>query len=403
VEDRIFVLRLALYLVATLAATLAFATTAAADVEITFFPASESGRTLVTVTGNAVNDVVKLKQTGDKLEITRTGAGVTSGSPECTVITDGRSCDLPESVSIDLQAGDDTLTTENVNLQLAIAGGAGNDHLSGGNANDVLAGGDNADTLTGGGGVDEYFGEAGGDTINSRDGIAERISCGADNDVVDNDFIDIIAECERGTDNDGDGFSTAVDCNDLARNIFPGAPDPENGIDENCNGQDDRNLDRDGDGFPVPADCDDGNAAIRPNAPEVRGNVVDENCDRRAEPFAELPSLVSTSWKLGRSTTRLRKLVVRNAPAGARIAASCSGPGCTLQRTRRVTVRRNLAPVFLHRFFGRGRFRPGARVTVAVTATGAIGRTYTYRIKRGVLPLAEIVCKPPGTAKGRKC
>jgi hypothetical protein len=68
-----------------------------------------------------------------------------------------------------------------------------------------------------------------------------------------------------------------------------------------------------------------------------------------------------------------------------------------------VTVPRNLAPVSLKRFFGSANLRSGARVTVGVTAAGAIGRTYTYRIKLGQLPAASIVCRAPGEAKGRSC
>ena len=53
---------------------------------------------------------------------------------------------------------------------------------------------------------------------------------------------------------DLDGFSTAVDCNDNAFNIKPGAAEVfDNGIDENCDGRDNPNLDRDADGFPQPA------------------------------------------------------------------------------------------------------------------------------------------------------
>jgi RTX calcium-binding nonapeptide repeat (4 copies)/Putative metal-binding motif len=394
------------FLVALLAALL-LAPAAHGAIVVTYVPVDVRHDAEISLREDAAApaaDEVTITQNGLSYEIRRTGGGLTPApTAPCTGDVNAITCPLVPSISIDLGEGDDKLLTSGVTGPLAIAGGNGNDTLLGGAADDVLAGGAGNDTLNGGAGNDAYFGETGDDTITSRDGIPERIACGGGTDTVDNDFTDIIAECERGTDNDRDGFSTAVDCNDANASIFPGAPDPEDGIDQDCDGKDNRNLDRDGDGFPVPADCDDGNPAIRPNAAEVRGNGVDENCDRRAEPFATLPSLVSTSWRIGKRSSRLRKLVVRNATAGARVRVACHGPGCTLRKPKTVIVRRNLAPVFVQGFLGKATFRPGARLTVAVTATGAIGRTYTYRIKRGVLPIAAISCRAPGAKKGRAC
>lgn len=375
------------------------------DATVLFTPAGAANASEIRVTADDVADDITVTQTAANLVISRTGGGLANASdPPCTGAGGAVSCPLASAVSIDLAGGDDSLSANNVSTPLLVAGGAGNDALRGGAANDVLAGGEGNDSLTGFGGIDEYFGEGGNDGVEAKDGLSERIACGAGDDTASNDFTDIIAECERGVDGDGDGFSSAVDCNDAVAGIHPGAPDPvENGIDEDCDGQDDRNLDRDGDGFPVPADCNDNARSIRPGALEVRGNQIDENCDQRAQPFALLRSLVSTNWQVARSYTRLRVLVVRNAPARARVTAACSGPGCTLKRARRVTVRRNLAPVSLQRFFGSARLRPGARVTVAVTASGVVGRTYTYRVRRGELPSTSIVCRNPGQKKGRAC
>ena len=382
-----------------------FAPQALADTQVQFFPATNGAlASEVRITGDDNAEAVTIAQTasGLNISVTRTGGGAvtaTACTPGTPVI-----CPLAASISLNLAGGDDKLDASGVSVPVLAGGGLGNDVLTGGAGNDVLAGGAGNDSLDGGAGIDQYFGEGGDDVIEAHDGSAERISCGDGNDQADNDPVDIIAECERAPDNDRDGFSSAIDCNDRNAAIHPGAVDiPENGVDEDCTGSDARNLDRDADGFPVPSDCDDGNAAVHPGALEVRGNDVDENCDNVAQGFALLRSLVSTNWQFGRSFTRLRALVVRNAPAGARIAVGCSGGGCPFKGTKRVTVPRDLAPVSLKRFFGSAKLRKNARVTVGVTAAGVIGRTYTYRIKIGDLPAQSIICRAPNEAKGRTC
>ena len=289
---------------------------------LAWLPAAAPGATVDRDPDTGVITIVDDVATADDITVERTatldivaGAGLTHFSGECTVVAETVECPLGSSVAVDLGEEDDRFTAPDMPAPISVAGGPGNDEITTGLADDVLAGGPDDDILDGGAGTDDYFGETGDDVIRARDGRAERISCGADTDEANNDFVDIIAECERGIDGDADGFSSSVDCNDAVASISPGAAEVlDNGIDENCDGRDNPNLDRDADGFPQPGDCNDANPAVRPNVPEIRGNAVDENCDRRADPFAQLGAFVSNQWAIASRYTRLLSLVVRNAP-----------------------------------------------------------------------------------------
>src|SRR4051812_29617533 len=366
---------------------------------------------IVTVTDDlhgAVADDITISETATDHVVTMNTAGQLLFSSDASCAPPGTSqitCLRATSIAVDMKDLDDHVSAPSVTVPMSIAGGDGDDTLEGGRGPDVLSGGGGNDKLTGFGGIDDYFGGTGNDTIESTDGLAERVSCGGDADSVHNDFTDIIAECETGIDGDGDGFSSAVDCDDANPAIFPGAREIlGNGIDENCNGlADDVNLDVDGDGFPRPADCNDNDPKIRPNAVEIRGNKVDENCDRVASPWLRLPAVVSNRWAVGANFTLLRALILHNLPRGARVVFSCDGSSCPFRKTRRQTVG-STRPITLSRGLTSKRLRAGTKFRLAITASETIGRTYTYTIRNGALPSDETRCKAPGEkGSGRRC
>jgi hypothetical protein len=73
-----------------------------------------------------------------------------------------------------------------------------------------------------------------------------------------------------------------LDCNDFDRDVYPGATEVCNGIDDNCDDRVDEGFDADGDGVTIcaePKDCDDTDPFISPAMPELCKNFVDDDCD----------------------------------------------------------------------------------------------------------------------------
>ncbi len=93
-------------------------------------------------------------------------------------------------------------------------------------------------------------------------------------------------------DVDGDGFladapgclalAGEVDCDDADPAVFPGAAELCNGRDDDCDGSLDEALDQDGDGSDACQDCDDADPAVYPGAAELCDGL-DNDCDARSD------------------------------------------------------------------------------------------------------------------------
>jgi hypothetical protein len=163
-------------------------------------------------------------------------------------------------------------------------------------------------------------------------------------------------------------------------------------------------IDADGDGFTADRDCDDANPAIRPDAKEIRGNAVDENCDKVKAPFRKVAATASLSGLFGSGFIELKTLTVTSLVRGDVVRLRCKGRGCRSSLKASIKVKRKTRSLSLTGRVAGVRLRKGARLEVRISHRNRIARIFRFTIKRlGELPVKTERCLPPGAKKPRKC
>lgn len=125
--------------------------------------------------------------------------------------------------------------------------------------------------------IDDNYASLGGAGFADLDGDGDKDVYLYANDFFDEGLVYFINNSP--VDNDGDGYTSNVDCNDANDQINPGQTEtPYNGVDDDCNpiSLDD---DIDEDGYLLANDCDDTNPDIHPGATEIANNGIDEDCN----------------------------------------------------------------------------------------------------------------------------
>jgi hypothetical protein len=158
--------------------------------------------------------------------------------------------------------------------------------------------------------------------------------------------------------------------------------------------------DADRDGVAADAgDCDDTNSKVYPGAPEVASDGIDQDCSG-ADAAGRLTAIVRYDGTYTRKSTKLRKLQVAEAPAGASVTVTCSGKrmGCPKEQTFTTSAKGSVSMTKLFR----KRLRNRVVVTVAVTTPNMVGRVKRFTNRRGKF-VSQTLCLAPGAQKPSKC
>ena len=116
--------------------------------------------------------------------------------------------------------------------------------------------------------------------------------------------------------------------------------------------------------------------------------------------FGRLHISPAFTWSFGPSFTTALELSVAPLPAHAKVAVLCRGGGCPFSRRSLTSKRRKLD---LEPLLKGKRLRPGARLSLQITAPGDVGEVVTFTINSGRAPTERFACLLPGSRSPTAC
>jgi hypothetical protein len=132
---------------------------------------------------------------------------------------------------------------------------------------------------------------------------------------------------------------------------------------------------------------------------------------------ARITSTMRWSFFYTRTYTTVVGLILRGA-THTRVLVTCHGSGCPFSRRivsvhRRTPCKRKVhgrcrpakrspGTIDLARIFGNRRLRVGARIAVAITRPGWVGKYYAFTTRPSRVPRVQISCLPPGATRPAK-
>ena len=155
---------------------------------------------------------------------------------------------------------------------------------------------------------------------------------------------------------------------------------------------------------PLSSPTAEANPAIHPGAREIRGNAVDENCDKVKEPFPKVSANASLVVLFGRGFVQLKTLKVSALERRDTVKLSCKGGGCRRSLRATIRIKRKTRLLLLTKRVKSVRLDRRARLTVRVSHPGFVARIFRFTVKRlGDVPEREELCQPPGAKRPRGC